>query len=131
MHRLPTIVFVCVLAAAAASIKMVSADDSMTSGPSMPNDHDYLLGNRNCTVSLAAMEGHAAMTDHAAMSITAAPDMTLRSHVAAKDYMSDSYEGYDVKTKTHWLTTADTVGDVISENSKDGKVFVGTSWKGA
>jgi hypothetical protein len=131
MRRLPTIVLFCIALAAVATLQSVSADSSsMSSGSSIPKNHQYLLGNWTCTVNLAAMEGQPAMTDHAAMTISMAPSMTLHSHVAAKDYMSDTYEGYDMKTKTHWLNTADTVGDVTVETSMDGTVFTGTTWAG-
>ena len=129
MRRLLTYVLLCVAIGVVGLVRSASADDSMMSGSmGIPKDHAYLLGNWNCTVNLPAMMGHGAEVDHGAMTISVSPMMTLRSHVDAKDYMSDSYEGYDMKTKTHWLTTSDTTGQVTSETSVDGKTFTGTTW---
>jgi hypothetical protein len=131
MRKLLASVLFCFAVAALATLRSVSADDSMSnSTAAMPKSHQYLIGEWNCTVNLAAMEGQPATTDHGAMTISTSPSMTLHSHVAAKDYMSDSYQGYDAKTKTHWLNTTDTMGLVTMETSKDGMVFAGTTWEG-
>ena len=131
MRRLPTAVlfFIGVVALATLRSVSVSADDSMSSG-SIPTSHQFLLGTWNCTVNLAAMQGQPATTDHGAMTISTAPYMTLHSHVSAKDYNSATYQGYDTKTKTHWLNTVDTIGEVTIETSTDGTVFTGTTWQG-
>ena len=130
MRKLPTVLLFCLCLAAVATMRAVSADNSMSgSGPTMmPKSHQYLIGTWDCTVKLAAMEGQPAMTDHGTLTIAMAPTMTLHSHVVAKDYMSDTYQGYNVKTKTHWLSTADTTGAVAYETSKDGMAFTGTTW---
>jgi hypothetical protein len=131
MRRLLTAVLFCAASAVLVTARSVSADDSMSSGSaSLPKNHQYLIGTWNCTVKLAAMEGQPAMTDHGVLTFSISPNMTLHSHVAAKDYMSDSYQGYDSKTKTHWLDSADAFGNVTLETSKDGMVFTGTSWQG-
>ena len=132
MRRLSTIVLICVAATVVATMRSVSADNSMmSSGTMMPKDHMYLIGSWTCSVALAAMMGEPAMTDHGTMTISASPGMTLHTHVTAKDYMSDSYEGYDMKTKTHWLSTTDIQGNTVLEMSTDGTVFTGTTWRAA
>lgn len=129
MRRLATFVLSCATVLAAVSMRSVLADEPMMSGgASIPKDHQYMLGTWQCTVHLPAMQGHPASVDHGTMTVSVSPMMTLHAQVVAKDYMSDSYEGYDMKTKTHWETTGDTTGQVASESSKDGKVFTGTTW---
>lgn len=133
MRRLLTVLLLCAAAAALTVPRSASADNSMSSSStlSMPPSHMYLIGTWNCSVKLAAMQGQPAMTDTGVMTIAVSPSMTLHSHVAAKDYMSDTYQGYTAKTKTHWLNTSDTVGEVTVETSKDGIVFTGTTLQGA
>ena len=131
MRRLLTFMGLGVFISTLVVARSVSADDSMMSGSAaIPKDHAFMLGTWNCAVQLSAMGGQPATTDHGVMTISVSPMMSLHSHVAAKDYMSDSYEGYTMKTKTHWLTTADTTGQVSSETSTDGKTFTGTTWQG-
>lgn len=129
MRKLMIFVLFCVAMALAVTLRPVAAGDSSSEMSSMPPSHNYMLGTWDCTVKLAAMAGNPATTDHGKLTVSVAPAMTLRSHVQAKDYMSDGYEGYDSKTKTHWITNADTTGIVSLETSKDGKVFIGTSWE--
>lgn len=131
MRRLPAVVSFCIVLSAVAALttQSVSADNSMMSGPStMPKDHQYLIGTWNCTVKLAAMMGQPAQTVTSGMTIEMAPGMTVHSHVSSKGYFSDTYQGYDMKTKTHWLTTADVLGNAALETSKDGMIFNGTTW---
>lgn len=131
MRRSLTLFLLCLVAVVTGFVRAASADQSMmSSSTGIPKDHAFLLGTWNCSVKLPAMMGHPASVDHGVMTISVSPMMSLHSHVAAKDYMSDSYEGYDMKTKTHWLTTADTTGQVSSETSTDGKTFNGTTWSG-
>jgi hypothetical protein len=131
MRRLLTVVAFCVVLAAVAALttQSVSADNSMMSGSTMmPKDHQYLIGTWACSVKLGAMMGQPAQTVTSGMSIEMSPGMTVHSHVSSKGYYSDTYQGYDMKTKTHWLTTADVLGNAALETSKDGMVFNGTSW---
>lgn len=118
---------VIVLAAPSAS----SAVDSMSASGSSMGDHmAYLTGSWRCTVKISAYMGAAATTDHGTLTFSMAPGKTIHAHVAAADYMQDAYHGYDVKTKTHWTDSADTQGTTVSETSKDGVTFTGTSWSG-
>ena len=77
------------------------------------------------------MQGEPASTDHGVLTISMSPGMTIHSHVAAKDFMSDTYQGYNAKTNTHWLSTSDVFGDATLETSTDGSVYTGTTWQGA
>ncbi len=134
MRRLVTVVLFCVCGALATSSGVLSASadntTSMGSMTAMPKSHQYLLGVWQCTVHLAAMGGEPATTDHGTLTISMAPGNTIHWHVGASDYMSSSYEGYDVRSKTHWLNTVDTTGVVTAETSKDGMVYTGTSLEG-
>jgi len=131
MRRSSTIVLLFIALFAAATFRSASADDSMSSGSSMglPKNHQYLIGTWTCDVQLAAMGGQGPTTDHGTMSIALSPNMTLHSHVVAKDYMSDSYQGYDGKTKTHWIASSDTQCNSTLETSTNGLVFTGTTWQ--
>lgn len=131
--------FVAVLAAVAASVILsapsasVSADSSMSSsssGAAMGDRMAYLIGSWNCTVALSAMMGNPASTDHGKLTFSMTPNKTIHSHVAAADYAQDSYYGYDAKTKTHWMASADTQGVIVTETSKDGVTFTGNSMAG-
>jgi len=131
MRRSSTIICVCIAAFSIATFRSASADDSMSSGSTMglPKDHQYLIGTWTCDVQLAAMGGQGPTTDHGTMTIALSPSMTLHSHVVAKDYMSDSYQGYVTKTKTHWIASSDTQGNTTLETSMNGSVFTGTTWQ--
>lgn len=133
MLRTSTIVLLCAAFAGIASIGSAAADDSMSSGSmaALPKNHQYLIGTWSCDAHLAAMEGQPAMTDHGTMTIAVAPSLTLHFQVVAKDYMSDSYQGYNAKTKTHWWATTNIQGNATLETSTDGVVFTGTNWQGA
>lgn len=132
--------FVAVLAAVIMSAILlapsasVSADNSMpsstSSGAAMGDHMAYLIGSWNCTVALAAMMGNPVSTDHGKLTFSVTPNKTIHSHVAAADYAQDSYYGYDAKTKTHWTVSADTQGVIVTETSKDGVTFIGTSMAG-
>ena len=87
----------------------------------------WLIGTWNCSVTIPASPGYPARTDHAPMTITEALDTTMHFHVGAADYISDSYDGYDKKTKTYWNVASDSTGISTFETSKDGSVFEGTS----
>lgn len=128
MRRPLTFIFICLAVVALGTVKSASADDSMMSGTAMPKNHAFLLGSWSCTVNLPAMMGAKASTGRSTLTISASPNMTVHSHVSSPEYVSDSYQGYDMKTKTHWLITADTTGEVASETSKDGVTFMGMSW---
>ena len=117
-----------VLAAPSAS---ASAGNSMSSSSGSMGDHmAYLIGSWKCGVSLAAMMGNPATTDHGTLTFSMTPHQTIHSHVAAADYAQDAYYGYDAKTKTHWMSSADTGGVIVTETSKDGVTFTGSSMAG-
>jgi len=126
------VALVCVAAAAIAAARSASADSSMGSASmsGLPKNHQYLIGDWSCDAHIAAMQGQPAMTTHGTMTIALGPTMTIHSHVAAKDYASDSYQGYNAKTKTHWLNSTDSQGASTVETSMDGMVFTGTTWQG-
>ena len=105
----------------------VSADNSMTSGGSMGDHMAFLIGSWNCTVKLAAMMGNPAGTDHGVVTFSKSPGDTIHAHTAAADYAADQYYGFNTKTKTHWTSATDTGGVIVSQTSKDGVTFTGTS----
>jgi len=109
----------------------VSADNSMTSsssGGSMGDHMAFIIGSWNCTVKLAAMMGNPAGTDHGVVTFSKSPGDTIHQHTAAADYAADQYYGFNVKTKTHWTSATDNGGVIVSETSKDGVTFTGTSY---
>ena len=108
----------------------VSADNSMSSssGGSMGDHMAFIIGSWNCTVKLAAMMGNPAGTDHGVVTFSKSPGDTIHQHTAAADYAADQYYGYNVKTKTHWTSATDIGGTIVSETSKDGVTFTGTTY---
>ena len=123
MRTFIVVVGFCVAAAALLSPRGAAAGTS-----AIPADHSMYVGDWTCAVKLAAMEGMPSSTDTGAMTISMSPGQTMHSHVTAKDYMSDSYEGYNQSTKTFWISTADTIGDTTFETSTDHMVYTGTTW---
>lgn len=126
-----SILFIGVLSAilaVATSSATVSADSSMTSSSGSMGDHmAFLIGSWNCSVKLSAMMGNPAGTDHGVVTFSKSPGNTIHAHTAAADYASDQYYGFNPKTKTHWTSATDTGGALVSETSKDGVTFVGTT----
>jgi hypothetical protein len=118
----------------AAAIVVTASSVSASAGNTMPSsshsmgDHmAYLIGSWKCDVALSAMMGNPATTDHGTLTFAMSPQQTIHSHVAAADYAQDAYYGYDAKTKTHWMSSADTGGVIVTETSKDGITFTGSS----
>ena len=114
------------VAAAAASFTAASA----TTAYAHNGETDlWIVGTWSCTATLLATPRYPARTDHGHLIVTQAPDMTMRFHFGAADYNSDSYQGYDKKTKTYWNISSDSTGVATFETSKDGTVFEGTSYQ--
>jgi hypothetical protein len=130
MARFFSISAVCVAAAVVVcAVKPSAGDTGSGSMTTIPANHQMFVGSWNCTVKLGAMAGMPATTDTGVMTISMSPGMTMQSHVTAKDYMSDSFEGYNANTKTWWITLADIDGTTTYETSKDHKVYTGTAWQ--
>lgn len=128
MRKSLAVVLSCVVAAASGAAARGDNSMSPSSMTMMPKNHMYLLGTWQCRVKLAAMDGGPEQTVSSTLTIDVSPSMTLHSHVSSKQYGSDTYQGYDPKTKTHWMALADTLSNAGYETSKDGVVFVGNEW---
>lgn len=121
--------FLCGVFALAVLPRSASADDrpSSDSTATIPKNEQYLIGMWKCDVTIPALNGRKGLTYHPAMTVSVAANMTLFIQFAAKQFTSASYLGYDMGSKTHWLTATDTVGELESLTSNDGIVYTGTS----
>ena len=130
MRQAQVFVVICAGAIAAGALcgGAASADATSNSMGSIPADHMKFLGTYHCDVTLAAFAGAPATTDTGTLTISMAPGNAFREHVDAKDYMSDSYEGYQAKAKTWWITMNDAYGSTSYETSSDHRVYTGTGW---
>jgi hypothetical protein len=92
---------------------------------------NYLLGGPwNCTTAVPAMMGHSAHAEHVTLTFDVVPGNVLHDHVSASDYSGDDYFGYNPKTNTYWIASADSAGNNESATSADAKTYTGTSSMG-
>jgi hypothetical protein len=104
-----------------------AAGSSTTSGSSMTEHAQHLLGRWNCNASLPATSDHPAQTDHGIMTFSMTPNNMVHSHIDAAGCENDEYYGYDSKTRVHWANAVDMEGVVTWETSNDGVVYTGAS----
>ena len=125
MHRLPSRFFLFALCAVGA-LQASSAIAAETG--SMPASHMMFLGTWRCAVKFPAMDGQKAFSAVGMMTISQSGYGTIHSHVqgVGHGYASDSYEGYNKKTKTWWIAASDNTGGSSYESSSDHKAYTGT-----
>jgi hypothetical protein len=92
---------------------------------------NYLLGTAwTCNVSVPAMMGQPAHTEKSTVTFDAAPNNAMHVHIVTQSFTGDQYFGYSTRQNVYWSTSANSMGQSLTQTSSDGKNYTGSAAMG-
>jgi hypothetical protein len=93
---------------------------------------NYLFGAPwTCMVSAPAMNGQPAQTMRSTVTFDAVPGNVMHVRFTSANLTGDQYFGYSTKQNMYWSSSANSMGESVTQVSTDGKTYMGTAPMGS